>query len=141
MKIRQMRQEDIDSVLKLEENHLDSSLGRDHFVLALDSEYSYYLVAEEDNNIVGYISSTIDEYSEILNFVVDGAYQGNGIGTKLLLNVIDKAIEKKSKSIYLEVNEINVKAISIYLKNGFKKDHIRKNYYKNNDAYVLIKEL
>lgn len=136
-----MNESDIDSVLKLEVNHLDSSLGYEHFLIALKDSYSYYLVAEEDNKIVGYISSTIDEYSEILNFVVDSTYQGKGIGTKLLLNVIDKAKNFNSKSIYLEVNEINQKAISLYLKNGFRKDHVRKNYYKNNDAYVLIKEL
>lgn len=136
-----MNESDIDSVLKLEENYLDSSLGREHFLIALKDSYSYYLVAEEDNKIVGYISSTIDEYSEILNFVVDGSYQGKGIGTKLLLNVVDKARNFNSKSIYLEVNEINQKAISLYIKNGFRKDHVRKNYYKNNDAYVLIKEL
>lgn len=132
---------DIDGVLYLEENFLSSSLGKEHFQMALHDEYSYYLVAEEDNKIVGYISSTIDQYSEILNFVVDSTYQHKGIGTKLLLMVIDEAKNRHSKSIYLEVNEINYKAISLYLKNGFKKDHVRKNYYKNNDAYVLIKEL
>lgn len=136
-----MTESDINQVLKLEKLYLDSSLGLDYYSLSLESVYSYFLVATIETHVIGFISSTVDEYSEILNFVVDKDFRGQGIGSKLLNMVINEAKEKKSKSIYLEVNEINNNAIALYLKNGFKKDHVRKNYYKDHDAYVLIKEL
>ena len=132
---------DIERVVELEQINLNTTLGSNYFKQTINDSHSFFLVAKENNDIIGYISSTIDEYSEILNFFVVDKYRRKGIGEKLLTKVIDEAIRNNSKSIYLEVNEINQNAISLYLKKGFKKDHIRKNYYNDHDAFVLIKEL
>jgi len=141
MQINKMEISDIDEIIKYEEQYLGTTLGKDYFLQTIKDEYSYFLVAKENDKIVGYISSTLDTYAEILNFFVVSEFRGKGIGNKLLNCVIQKAQDSKCKSIYLEVNEINENAIALYLKNGFIKDHIRKNYYKDHDAYAMIKEL
>ena len=141
MIIRQMTSSAIDTIVKLEEENLGTTLGDTYFNRMIDDNSAYFLVALIDDKIVGYISSTIDTYSEILNFFVIEEARRKGLGYELLKKVIEKAIESKSKSIYLEVNEHNEGAIALYLKCGFKIDHIRKNYYKDANAYAMIKEL
>ncbi len=140
MKIRQMNKSDISDIVELENKYLGTTLGESYFNQLIDDPTACFLVLEENDNIVAYISSTIDEYSEILNFFVIKEAQRKGYGY-LLLNEVIKRASGKSRSIYLEVNEHNDAAIALYLKCGFKIDHIRKNYYKDANAYAMIKEL
>ena len=64
-----MTREDISQVMSYEELYFGQTLGENHFNIELNSEEAYFLVLEDDNKeIAGYISSTVDEYAEILNF-------------------------------------------------------------------------
>lgn len=98
----------------------------------------YNVYAYEINNkIVGIIIYTIlCEEAEILLIFVDENYRNKGIAT-LLINSIE---EKNVKSILLEVSTKNDSALALYNKLNFKLINIRKNYYKDSDAYVLRKE-
>ena len=76
---------------------------------------------------------------EIDYIIVDSEYRGLGIATNLL-----KYLENKYKNIdniTLEVRESNKPAIKFYLKNGFKEVIKRKNYYKDEDGILMIKNL
>ncbi len=75
---------------------------------------------------------------EIEYIVVDPKYRKIGIATKLL-----KYIEKnyKAKNITLEVKKNNIPAINFYNKNGFSIVSVRKNYYKDEDGYLMLKEI
>lgn len=98
----------------------------------------YNVYAYEINNkIVGIIIYTIlCEEAEILLIFVDENYRNKGIAT-LLINSIE---EKNVKNILLEVSTKNDSALALYNKLNFKLINIRKNYYKDSDAYVLRKE-
>lgn len=91
-----------------------------------------------NNKIVGVIIYTIlcDE-AEILLIFIDENNRNKGIATSLITSIEDK----KVKSILLEVSTKNEKALALYKKLNFKLINIRKNYYKDSDAYVLRKEL
>lgn len=133
---------DIDIIMSYENLYFGQTLGKNHFEIELKSDTSYFLVLENDlKEIIGYISSTVDEYAEILNFFIKDSERGKGLGEKLLNEVIKEATLRKCKSIYLEVNVNNANAIALYKKCGFIVDHIRKAYYKDTDAYAMIKEL
>ena len=137
-----MTREDISQVMSYEELYFGQTLGENHFNIELNSEEAYFLVLEDDNKeIAGYISSTVDEYAEILNFFVVEKYRGQGLGKELLNEVIREANQRKCVSIYLEVSVLNQNAIALYKQCGFKVDRIRKAYYKDIDAYAMIKEL
>lgn len=71
--------------------------------------------------------------------IVDKGYRQAGIATRLLHYLEEKY--KDIKNITLEVRESNNIAISFYEKNGFKKAAIRKNYYKEENGILMIKEL
>ena len=74
---------------------------------------------------------------EIEYIAVHDQYKNQGIGTKLISSIEDNNI----KNISLEVSEENITAINFYKKNGYKVVAKRKNYYKDKDAYLMLKEL
>ena len=76
---------------------------------------------------------------EIDYIIVDDEYRKSGIGTKLLHFIESKY--KDIKNITLEVRESNQCAINFYLKNGFREVTKRKNYYKDEDAILMIKNI
>lgn len=131
---------DILQVVLLEEELLQETLGKEMLTNELNNKNVCFLTAKDNLKVVGYIGLYIyiDE-GEILNFVVDKAYQRQMIGTTLLKKVIDTYQLKK---ITLEVRENNQKGINFYLKNNFKPINIRKHYYQNGDnAIVMMKEI
>jgi ribosomal-protein-alanine N-acetyltransferase len=132
---------DIKQVILLEEQFLGESLGEEMILNELNNPNVCFLSAKDDEKVIGYIGAyTFDDSMEILNFVVDEAYQRQGVGSLLfntLLNMYDK-----TKSIVLEVRYNNEKGISFYKKNNFNVISIRKHYYKNgDDAIVMMKEI
>ena len=132
---------DIKQVILLEEQFLGESLGEEMILNELDNPNVCFLSAKDNEKVIGYIGAyTFDDSMEILNFVVDEAYQRQGVGSLLfntLLNMYDK-----TKSIVLEVRYNNEKGISFYKKNNFNVISIRKHYYKNSDdAIVMMKEI
>jgi len=76
--------------------------------------------------------------AEIDYIIVDNNYRKLGIATKLLKYLEDSY---KLDNITLEVRESNKEAINFYLKNGFKEVTRRKNYYKDEDGILMIKNL
>lgn len=74
---------------------------------------------------------------EIEYIIVPEEHRKKGIGTQLLLE-IEKA---NITNITLEVRESNITAINFYKKNGYKIEAIRKNYYGNEDGYLMMKEI
>ena len=76
-----------------------------------------------------------------MNIVVKKNYRHKGIGNLLLEYLISLCNELHLQSLSLEVNEINLPAINLYKKFGFKKIGIRKNYYKNQNGIIMKKIL
>lgn len=141
MKIRPMHPGDIKEIVAYEEEYFDSSLGEEYLRNGLEIPYQNYFVMEEDTKLVGYISTDINEYGEILNFFITFDKRGKGYGYKLLEYALDNFKNKGTKSVSLEVKATNENAIRLYEFFGFKKNHIRKGYYNGIDAIVMIKEM
>lgn len=143
--IKKVEEKDIDTIVELEKKLLGQTLGRSYLSHLAEIDMAGVFKYEEEKIIKGYISFTINgDYIEILNVLVDPNYQRKGIGTKLVEAVSDFMSQNKLKSIILEVNINNTNAQSLYLKNGFEKMLVRKNFYKTEtgleDAVVMIKE-
>ncbi|MDE6661689.1 MAG: ribosomal protein S18-alanine N-acetyltransferase [Anaeroplasmataceae bacterium] len=139
--IRPYKKEDINHIVELEKNHLESSLEESFYLNDLANPFARHYVFEVDSKIIGFVSSVFDGFSlEILNFVIDKAYQTKGYGTKALAMVLDELVPLGLNNVSLEVRESNKKAIHVYEKLGFKTIRIRKEYYKNKeDAYFMQK--
>ena len=105
----------------------------------LNSSNSYYIVAKQNNEIVGFIGMKIvlDE-ADIMNVVTQKKKRNLGIATQLMNELLKVAHEKNIKKLTLEVNESNLPAIHLYKKFGFKTIATREKYYKNTyDAYIM----
>ena len=95
-----------------------------------------------NKKIVGAISySVIYERAEINYIAVSLEFRGHGIASKLLDYALSDMIKSGASSVSLEVETDNIAAINLYLKHGFLKKAIRKNYYGNNDGYLMVREL
>ena len=100
--IRKIDYSDIDGIIKLENETINTTLGKEMLDLAVRSEMAYYYVYLDNDNIVGYISSSFDGITiEILNFCVYKEYQNKGIGTKLICHLLDELyIKGANNSIF-----------------------------------------
>lgn len=94
---------------------------------ALDNIYVY------DDGIVKAMVKIEDvgEKTKISEFFVDPFFQREGIGTKILNNVIEK-----SKEVFLYVLDKNERAIRFYVKMGFKYTG-EKEEFLNSGFYML----
>ncbi len=131
------------SIYKKEDIPIITSLAlklHDNYIFNLDT-YSNCLVLEEDN-IIGFISySIIYDRAEIIDVIIDEKYRHKGYGKKLVSEVIGLASDNNCNNITLEVNESNKAAIKLYKNMGFEIVGVRKKYYKDNDGYLMKKDL
>ena len=122
--------------------------SENQFKLQFNNETNFSFGLFEFDKINGFVignSITIEkkiEY-EILLIYVTNKLRKFGYATELLNNISLFLKKKKLKKIYLEVAADNQKAINLYIKNGYIKKGIRKNYYnfKHNkiDAFFFEK--
>ena len=110
----------------------------------LNNETSLFLVAKEENEVIGYIgmSIVIDE-GYIFNVAVREKYRNKGVATALINELVTYGKKNNFSFITLEVRESNLPAISLYSKLGFIKAGERKDYYSNpkETAILLTKYL
>ena len=87
------------------------------------------LIAEEDENVVGYIVLVIDKWrSEIFGFswghimslAVDPPYHGRGIGSFLIASGLNWLRKKGVKYVEVLTDQNNIAAIRAYEKNNFR---------------------
>ena len=141
--IRRIKESDIKSIISLELETLNTTLGEKIFKDSLSNPMDKFYVYEDNEEVIGYLSISFDGYQgEILNFCVKKDFQNKGIGSSLLKFAINDLHNLGATSFILEVRESNLAAISLYNKFDFKEISIRKNYYSNGEnAKVLIKEM
>ncbi|WP_102142293.1 ribosomal protein S18-alanine N-acetyltransferase [Mycobacterium hubeiense] len=114
------------------------------FYAELAVEHNRYVAARADDKLVGYAGiSRLGrkppyEY-EIHTIGVDPAYQGQGIGRRMLSDLLDFAGDGV---VFLEVRTDNEAAIALYQSMGFVKVGVRKRYYRASgaDAYTMRRD-
>ena len=110
----------------------------------LASAHNHYVGARTGETLVGYAGiSRLGrkppfEY-EVHTIGVDPAYQGQGIGRRLLDALLDFA---DGGVVYLEVRTDNEPAIALYRSAGFEQVGLRQRYYRVSgaDAYTMRRE-
>ena len=94
-------------------------------------------IIEESSVILGYCMMRIF-YNEanITNMAIKSSRQREGLGLFLLGHVLNQLPIKSS--VFLEVKEGNLPAINLYQRLGFKVINLRKNYYKDGRAAMIM---
>ena len=104
----------------------------------------YYRVALRDDEVLGYAGLAVaaDE-AWVNNIAVRATAQRQGIGARLLRQLIDEAVRRGADRLALEVAVDNAPAQAMYEAYGFEGIAVRRGYYQpsNKDALVMMKGL
>ena len=132
---RRMVQEDADGVARVEAACMPVPWSRQSFWEEASHMDAYYLLAEDagkDGLIVAYAGCwVLANEGHITNVAVDPAYQGMGLGRRLMNELILRVKELGVDSMTLEVRPSNQVAINLYTSLGFRSVGQRPKYYTN----------
>ena len=102
-----------------------------------------YLVAEAGGEIVGYAGlMCIEPIADVQTIAVVPEFEGKGIGSAMLTELIDEARRRRAADVLLEVRADNPRAQQLYLRFGFEQIHVRPRYYRDGtDALIMRLQL
>lgn len=129
--IDHIEKNDIDAIMALEKTGIAHPWPSESIEGLIDDKDKEALKASlPDGTLVGYIGAAyvLDE-AEIGNLCVLPEFRGKGAGKSLLSSMIDLLKNKGCSTVYLEVEDTNDPAISLYEKLGFEQYNHRKDYY------------
>ena len=109
----------------------------------LTNKLSLWLVAVENDTVVGYVGSqTVMGETDMMNVAVHPDFRKRGVATALIVGLVEELRKQGSHCLTLEVRASNAPAISVYSALEFREVGRRRNYYHNprEDALILRKE-
>ena len=100
---------------------------------------AHYMVVRVGDAVVGYAGLwlIVDE-AHITTFAIHPDWRRRRLGERLLLALLDIAIERRAAEATLEVRLSNLAARRLYEKFGFRPVGIRPRYYTDNNEDALI---
>ena len=145
LNVRPMQPDDLDTVMIIELKEYEFPWTRQIFFDCLRVGYCC-VVGEVDGVFAGYgVMSTGAGEAHVLNICVSHEFQRQGLGRRLLTELLDIAARLKVENIFLEVRPSNVGALTLYEDLGFNQIGLRKNYYPakhgREDAVILAMNL
>lgn len=137
--LRPMTPDDIDAVAALEAELFPQPWSRGVFVDELSQASRSYIVAEDDSGtVVGYGGIlVIGEDAHITTVAVAVQRRNRGLGTRIMLRLVDTAVARGAEHLTLEVRPSNEPARRLYSRFGFAPVGVRKEYYVDEDALVM----
>jgi ribosomal protein S18 acetylase RimI-like enzyme len=143
--IRECTHKDIEAVLQLDiqweqENiaHDFISISREEFIANLEHFHTYFLVAESDGDIVGYVNGSVhfekrvpvipaqEPYLEIDNIYVKPGFRNRHIGGKLLEKLLEVAKYNGIQRVLVSsVSKDMEKILNFYRRYGFTMWHVQ----------------
>ncbi len=144
MIIRKMKASDVAAIAELEKVCFSDPWSYDSIASELVNPLSYWLVAEVDGVVAGYVGSqSVLDAADMMNIAVSPDYRRRGIGRALVNELVAHLSKNNVIALLLEVRLSNLAAITLYEKMGFEQVGRRPNYYRNprEDALILRKEL
>jgi ribosomal-protein-alanine N-acetyltransferase len=142
--IEPMELADLDVVREIERASFSTPWPAHAYAAEIETNrLAHYRVARLDGRIVAFagIWLMLDE-AHVTTFAVDPGFRRRSIGERLLLAMLDLAIEQGAREGTLEVRLSNVAARRLYEKYGFRPVGLRPRYYSddNEDALIMTTE-
>ena len=139
-----MKAQHVPQVAELEKLCFSMPWSENSIAHELTTDYSFWLVAEDDGMVAGYIGSQIAfPEADVMNVAVRPEYRRRGVGQILVEALCTHLHNIDCESLTLEVRASNAPAIALYEKLGFVQVGRRPNYYRDpkEDALILRKAL
>ena len=143
IQIKPMNESHVAEVAALEKICFSMPWSENSVRSELTNPLSLWLVAEEENVVLGYIGSqAVMDEADVMNVAVVPDRRREGIAQKLVEALVAALNEKGVHALLLEVRASNEPAKALYERQGFIQVGRRPNYYRNpkEDALILKKE-
>jgi len=136
-----MRRRHLRSVLRIETRNSPKGWSLGLFMSELSfRDARVYLVAKHDGRVVGFAGLLFAaEDGHVTTVSVDPAFQRHRVATRMMLVLVERALDRGVEALTLEVRPSNTAAVALYQRFGFAPVGVRKNYYRdtNEDALVM----
>lgn len=137
-RLRQMTADDIPTVLALEVSAFPVPWTEEMLQEELTGPGRTYFVSEDDDGVMAYGGfMLVESDAHIMTIAVAQQHRRNGVASRLLLALIDVALEAGAEHLTLELRVSNTPARSLYERFGFAPVGIRPRYYVDEDALVM----
>jgi ribosomal-protein-alanine N-acetyltransferase len=140
IRIRRMSADDLPVIMTIETSSYTVPWSEATFRGLLRRADADLVVAEFDGVPIGYACSwfVIDQ-GELGNVAVAEPWRNRGVGAKLVETVLERALERGAREMFLEVRPSNAAAQRLYEAFGFREVGRRRNYYAEppEDALVM----
>lgn len=138
--VRPMTTVDLPEVVELEQAVFgDEAWTAQMLVGELELGSRYYLVAVEDDRIVGYGGLLgAGDQGDVVTLAVAVSHWGHGIGSTLLEALMAEAARRGCTELFLEVRTDNIRAQQLYRRYGFTEVGVRRGYYQPSGADALV---
>ena len=143
--IRQATLSDLDEMLAIEEVNFSSEevLSRQSLEESIRKTADTFLVARDENQLVGYILGALVSGSytqtsgnfEIKRLAIHSDHRRQGLGTLLLANLKQVAVELDYQGIFLQSPD---ELLSYFEMNGFVEEGVPENHYGSGSGWDLI---
>ncbi len=138
--IEPMRFEDLDAVQAIERASFTTPWPPHAYRTELESNrLASYLVVRAADTVVGFggLWMMVDE-AHVTTFAVHPEWRRQGIGSRLIVALLDIAIERRASEATLEVRLSNLAARRLYERHGFRPVGLRPRYYSDDQEDALI---
>jgi [ribosomal protein S18]-alanine N-acetyltransferase len=140
--VRDMKVDDVDAVDALERRLFPVDAWPTQMFLdeLSQTETRRYLVAEAAGSIVAYAGlMCVEPIADVQTIAVVPEFEGKGIGSALLTELIDEARRRRAADVLLEVRKDNPRAQALYLRFGFEQIHVRRRYYRDGTDAIIMR--
>jgi ribosomal-protein-alanine N-acetyltransferase len=132
----------LDEVMSIESVSFPQPWTRGMFEREIGLPISRFFVSMQGNRVVGYAGYWfVSDTADIVNLAVHPDFRHKGIGRALLDHLQKKMKNHGVKRAQLEVRVSNIAAQKLYGSLGFRANGLRKNYYADEDAVLMEKEI
>jgi len=141
VRLQAMRRRDLKHVMEIERAAFPEPWNLNVFTseLALRSGRAYR-TARAGRELAGYYGLMfVDNEAHVTTIAVSPSYQGQGVGTFLLLDAVEISLAREVQHLSLEVAASNERAQRLYRRFGFAPVGVRKGYYPvtGEDAFIM----
>ncbi len=141
LRIEPMSEKDVGAVLDIERRIYEFPWTRGNFIDSVRAGYSCW-VYRGPAGLIGYaIIAVAAGEAHLLNLSISARHQGRGHGGVFLSRLIEIARAEGAATLYLEVRPSNEVGRRLYVRHGFRRVGIRRDYDParsgREDAWVL----
>ncbi len=140
--IRDAAENDLPAIHEIEVRSFASPWSMQSLRNELSISFSHVIVAVIDGEVVGYaVAWDVRGDINLNHLAVASSMRERGIGRMLVQRIVERLGSRGAQRIYLEVGARNSVARSFYLRLGFQESGLRKDYYPDDDAVLMEREI